>query len=220
MEHPCHQCGATVEEGTPFCQQCGAPQIRVEADAGATPPLPPGTPGQLQPPAQPVFLTPGPAAPARIEWSQALPGTLIAGLLLALSWVIPRASLVCLWMIVAGVLAVALYRRRSRVPVTPGMGARLGAVTGLVGFVIYAVLVSLAGLVMKGQLRGMLSAALQQAASANPNPAVREAVQRLSTPEGMALLFTLMMVIMLAAFLVFSAIGGALGAALFRPREK
>ncbi len=209
-----------MEEGTPFCKQCGAPQIRVETDAGATPPLPPGTPGQLQPPAQPVPLAPGQSPPGRIEWSQALPGVVLAGILLAISWAIPRGGLVCLWMIGGGALAVVMYQRRARVLVSTGMGARLGAVAGLIGFVLYAVFVSIAGLLLKGQLRAMLQTALQQAAGSNPNPAVQEAMQRLSTPEGMALLFTVMLVILFAAFLVFSAIGGAIGASLFRPREK
>src|SRR3954471_11075207 len=29
MQHACHQCGAPVDDGTPFCKQCNAPQIRV-----------------------------------------------------------------------------------------------------------------------------------------------------------------------------------------------
>jgi hypothetical protein len=29
MDHPCYKCGHSVEDGKPFCSQCGAPQIRV-----------------------------------------------------------------------------------------------------------------------------------------------------------------------------------------------
>ena len=29
MDHPCYKCGHLVEDGKPFCAQCGAPQIRV-----------------------------------------------------------------------------------------------------------------------------------------------------------------------------------------------
>src|SRR5579863_1714231 len=29
MDHPCYKCGQIVEDGRPFCGQCGAPQIRV-----------------------------------------------------------------------------------------------------------------------------------------------------------------------------------------------
>src|ERR1035441_7204710 len=30
VEHPCQQCGITVEDGRPFCPQCRAPQIHVQ----------------------------------------------------------------------------------------------------------------------------------------------------------------------------------------------
>ncbi|MGH9648361.1 MAG: hypothetical protein ACRD4E_16270, partial [Bryobacteraceae bacterium] len=33
MEHPCKKCGAEVEDGTPFCPQCRAPQIHVQLAA-------------------------------------------------------------------------------------------------------------------------------------------------------------------------------------------
>jgi len=29
MDHSCYKCGHSVEDGKPFCGQCGAPQIRV-----------------------------------------------------------------------------------------------------------------------------------------------------------------------------------------------
>ncbi len=220
MEHPCHQCGATVEEGTPFCKQCGAPQIRVDADAGATPPLPPGTPGQLQPPAQPVPLAPGQAPPGRIDWSRAFPAALIAGVLLAVCWIVPWATF-CLWTIAGGALAVALYQRRRPAPVTTGMGARLGAVTGLLGFVVFALAVSLEILATRGgRLRAALTQVFEQAAARDSNPAAQEMIQKLSSPQGIALLVTIGLIVLLAAFLIFSAIGGAIGAALFRTREK
>src|SRR5206468_6389886 len=38
MEQPCYKCGQTVEEGTPFCPHCSAPQIRVII--AEPPPLP------------------------------------------------------------------------------------------------------------------------------------------------------------------------------------
>src|ERR1051326_7417864 len=57
MDHACHQCGQEIEEGTPFCRHCGAPQIRIPGlEEAATPPMPPGTPGEVQPPAEPVVI--------------------------------------------------------------------------------------------------------------------------------------------------------------------
>ena len=61
-----------MEEQTPFCRSCGAPQIRVAVPEEAapllndpvTPPLEPGTPAGLQPPAIPVYFE----VPAGIQW--------------------------------------------------------------------------------------------------------------------------------------------------------
>src|SRR5512147_586202 len=129
MEHPCHQCGTAVEEGTAFCPQCGAPQIRVVTarQEPASPPLPPGTPEDAQPPAQPVELgtqaAAQPVAPPRIQWSQAVPAAAGAGAVLALAWVIPPLGFV-LWVVAAGLVGVAFYRRKvPDATLTPRQGA-------------------------------------------------------------------------------------------------
>jgi hypothetical protein len=220
MEHSCHNCGAAVEDGVPFCPQCNAPQIRVDSGAPATPPLPPGTPEQLQPPAQPVPLTPGaPPAPERIEWSHGLPAVLGAGALLLLGWFVPYGSY-CLWTMAGGALAVALYQRRHPGPLTPGMGARLGAVTGLLAFVGFAIAGSLFLLTQGSRIRELLIQVVQQAAARNPNPAAQDMVQKMTSPEGLAIMVTVAMIMVFAGFLVFSAAGGAIGAALFGRRRK
>ena len=220
----CYKCGSPVEDGISFCPQCGAPQIRVDmGDTPATPPLPPGTPDQLQPPARPVPVATQPGAPTaagRIEWHAALSGSVAAAVLLALCWMIPGASL-CLWTLAGGAVAVLLYQRRRPVTVTPGMGARLGAVTGLLAFVVFAIVTSLELLATRGgNLRTMLVQVLQQAAARNPNPEVQRMMERMTSPEGLALLVTLGMIMIFVAFLSLSAVGGAIGAALFGRREK
>lgn len=218
MEHPCHHCGTAVEEGTAFCPQCGAPQIRVitaQAEP-ASPPLPPGTPEDAQPPAEPVELgpeAPERAVPARIEWSQALPAAATAGIVLALAWVIPPLGFV-LWVVAAGLVGVAFYRRR--VPsgsLTPRMGARIGVVSGLFGFAVFLFLLAMDLLARGGgKFRELLQQVLQQAAARNADPRAQQAVQQMMTPAGLAFLVTFAMVIFLVVFLLFSAAGGALGA--------
>ena len=37
MDHPCYKCGHSVEDGKPFCLECGAPQIRVAMPEPAAP---------------------------------------------------------------------------------------------------------------------------------------------------------------------------------------
>lgn len=101
------------------------------------------------------------------------------------------------------------------------MGARLGAITGFFGFVAFAIIISVELLATHGaRVREIWVQMLQQAASRNPSPAVQEMIQRLSTPEGMAVLFTVSMVVVLAFFLVFSSLGGVVGSSLFGRREQ
>jgi hypothetical protein len=223
VEHPCHKCGAELEDGTAFCSQCGAPQIRVslQAEPVVTPPLPPGTPGEVQPPAEPVPLA-APPQPARLEWSQAVPAAAIAGMLLAIAWVIPFSSYF-LWMLAAGALAVALYRRRQPgAVVTTRMGARVGAVAGLIAFALFALLLALQLLVFRGggQLRDALQQMIRQSAASNTDPRAQEMLARMLSPEGMAVLITVGMVIFFLMFVGLSSLGGALGAKLFGERER
>ena len=231
-DYTCHRCGAEVEAGAPFCKQCGAPQIRVSVSEQqpVTPPLEPGTPGELQPPAEPVRLPehgaavspPFPAVPESVDWSDALPGALAAGALLALSWVIPFIGFL-LWLVAAGALAVVFYaRRKTIVNLTAGLGARIGAVTGLLGFGIFALLMSLELLATRGtgKLRQMLQQVMQQAVASNPDPNAQQVIQNLMTPQGIALLVTFVMVLFFACFLAFGALGGVFGASLLRKRAK
>ena len=224
MEHPCHQCGIAVEDGTAFCNQCGAPQIRVAAEP-ATQPLPPGTPDEVQPPAEPVALggVP-PPGPAGIDWSQALPAAALAGAFLALAWAVPFLGFL-LWVVAGGILGVAMYRRRVPLAaLTRGLGARIGAITGLFGFGVFAVILGLELLASRGsgRFREMLQQVVEQAAARNNDPRTQQALQQLMTPAGLALLVTLVLVFFLAAFLALSSVGGALGAWLLgrSPRDR
>lgn len=222
MEQPCYRCGVQVEEGVAFCPNCGAPQIRVTGLAGepapsSTPSFPPGAPGEMQPPAQPAPFG-EPSRPVSVDWSQALPGAAIAGVVVAIAWILPFTA-VCLWVLAGGALSVALYhRRRPDAPFTPGAGARLGALTGLLGFLVFGIAFSLQVLLLGGgaQMRQALRRVIEESAARSPDPRSQEAMEMLLRPEGLALMITLLAVVFLAGFLLFGAIGGALGAALFR----
>lgn len=224
MEHACVKCGAPVEDGTAFCPNCGAPQIRVSglANRPATPPLTPGTPGELQPPAEPVPL----AAPAyqaevsrRVDWAKLFPSAALAGCFLAACWLFPFLS-VLLLMIAAGGFTVALYYRRTRVPLTRAMGARIGAAGGLAAFVVVAIIVGAEMAAGGGRFVAMVQQTLQQQIAGNPDPRAQEMLQRLLTPGGIAMLVTLGMILFLVMVLIFSALGGALSAALFRREDR
>ncbi len=122
-----------------------------------------------------------------------------------------------------GLAGVLLYQRRvPQAAPTTGMGARIGALAGLFGFGIFVLVMALQMVVMRGtgQFRAMMQQVLQQAASQNADPRAQEVLQRLTSPAGLALMLTVALVLAFLAFLLFSSLGGALGAYLIRKKER
>ena len=156
-----------MEQGTAFCPQCNAPQIRV---AVAETVAPSGTISESAIPPLPAYFASSPAT--RIEWSQAWPATALAGLIAAVLMITPLAGL-GLGMLIGGSLSVVLYRRRvPATRVTPGMGVRLGMVTGVLGSACLAILLAVRTLLSHGwdRVREDLIAGVEQAAARNPDP--------------------------------------------------
>ncbi|MGZ4731416.1 MAG: hypothetical protein ACXVZH_04670 [Terriglobales bacterium] len=206
-----------MEQGTAFCPQCNAPQIRV-AVAETVPPS--GTISESSIPPLPAYF--GASLGTRIEWSQAWPATALAGLIAALLMITPFAGL-GLGMLIGGSLSVVFYRRRvPAARVTPGMGARLGMVTGVLGSGLLAIVLAIRTLLLHrwDSVRQDLIAGVEQAAARNPDPQTHQVVEFLKSPQGVVLLLSMAMITTLVAFVIFSGLGGALGAALLRRRKE
>jgi hypothetical protein len=125
-------------------------------------------------------------------------------------------------MLAAGFLGVVFYRRRvPAANLRPGKGARLGAVSGAFGFGMFAVVTSIQMVISHSgeQLRAQLLEALQQSASRTSDPQAQQMLDYLRTPPGLVLMMIMGLALMFIAFVLFSALGGALGAALLRRRE-
>jgi len=210
MEHPCEKCGAAVEDGIPFCRHCGAPQIRVGVSYGE------GAP-QSNPRIPIISYAPTNA----IQWSQALPSTALAGLIAAVLMFIPLGAF-GLGMLAGGFLAVFFYRRRVPLPVTPSLGAKLGAASGTLGFGIFAIFMAVEVLVLHtgGELRAALLQALEQSASRTSDPQAQQVLAYLKSPAGLALVMGLGLAFLFVFFLILSSLGGALGAAVLRRKER
>jgi hypothetical protein len=152
-----------------------------------------------------------------IQWSKALPAVGLAGLIAA--GIIPLGTF-ALGMISAGVLAVLFYRRRTPGGlISPGMGARLGAISGVLGLGILAVFIALEVLVFHngGQLLAFLLEAIEQYASRVSDPQAHQILMTyFKSPPGLALIVVMMFLLCL----VFSSLGGTLAAALLRRRER
>ena len=218
MEQPCYKCGQAVEEGVAFCPHCSAPQIRVVV--AEPPPAPESAKETYLPesPPQPTSSQPdsfanlaGPSSV--IRWPQGLSAAATAGLLAGLGMTL--IGLFGLWMIAAGLMSVFFYRRRTRGEVLrPGAGARLGALSGILGYSLFCVIT-----VPTGFFRMMISEMVQKYGQA-PDPQVRALteswLEMLKTPSGLVAWLIILFFFMLAT----SALGGALGGLLLGRRSR
>ena len=210
VEHPCYKCGATIEEGTPFCPQCNAPQIRVSSVASDLP---------LE--VSQAEQHSG-SYHAGIQWSQGLPSAALAGLAAAFLMFIPLGAF-GLGMIAAGVLSVLFYRKRNPgANLTPALGAKLGAVSGVLGFGMFAVLTALEVAVFHGggALREAMQQAIEQSAARSADPQVQQMLDYFKSPAGLVLMMNCGLAVVFVAFLVFSSLGGAASAALLRSKNQ
>lgn len=161
-----------------------------------------------------------------VQWEIAWKGAFLAGALAALLTAVPYVSVgCCLWLLGAGALAVALYLRRlPGTFVTPGMGMRIGALAGVIGFVFNSLWSVVRFGARSQEFRTALQEQLQRSAASNPDPRTQEMTQQfinnLNTPAGLATFFVLMLVILGIVFVVFAAAGGALGASLSAGRRE
>jgi predicted nucleic acid-binding Zn-ribbon protein len=223
MDHPCYKCGHLVEDGKPFCAQCGAPQIRVEmpelvssaavAGAAGVPNFSESseTPGSLRLP----FTS-------AIEWNRALRScaiaALIAAIVMALGLMVPLLAVLG-----ASLLAVNLYHRSNPAwIVNARSGAKLGAACGVVFFAIATILESIAVALLhtEDQVREKLMEALQQAAARSNDPQVQAAFEQFKTPQGIALMLVLGAVVLFLISTAAGSLAGALtGAVLGRKRR-
>jgi uncharacterized protein involved in cysteine biosynthesis len=128
-----------------------------------------------------------------------------------------------LGMLAAGYLSARLYQRRSAAAIlTPGMGVRLGAVAGILGFVFFTIFTAVEVLVFHtgGELHDALIQAVQQSISRTSDPQAQQALEYLKSPPGLALVMTMGLALMFVVFVLFSSVGGVIGAALLRRRPR
>ena len=166
--------------------------------------------------------------PATIQWDLAWKGALLAGFGAAILTAIPFVSVgCCLWMLGAGVLSVSLYQKRVPATlITPGMGMKVGALAGVFGFMINAVLTVISFVLFRSSVdfRRAMQEQMQKQLASNPDPKAQEILQRfmewMTSPQGAATMVVLVLLVLGVVFIVITAAGGALGASMSgRKRE-
>jgi hypothetical protein len=220
MDHSCYKCGQTIEEGKPFCPHCGAPQIRVAIPEAALQPAHGGEPAAPALGRELSLEASGtPEASSLARWHQAQPAVLAAGVALLLMLLHLNPFVAALG---TGFLAVVFARRRAAgAGIRTAVGARLGALSGLLFFGMLTFLETLAVAVLhkSGEVRGQLIDKIQQAAARYPGPEVQPFLDFARSPSGLAFMLGASLVFGFLAFIALGAIGGALGASFLGRRD-
>jgi hypothetical protein len=198
-------CGAQLVPDAVFCHKCGRAvrEIVVEAEPEVSSPVPapaaaPATPPQAEPLPPVGFHN---KVAVRIASWVAMVAMLLAGvtpILIVPAWV------------AAGFTAVQLYRKRTGEFLNVRAGMTLGWITGVIMFVLG--MVSLTLRAIPGIGNGGLAAMFREQLKKSPDPNVKEFLQMLDTPSGLALLLIVLLPMLFLFITLFSVAGGALGA--------
>jgi hypothetical protein len=222
MEQPCYKCGQVVEEGRPFCPHCAAPLIRVviaempERLSAAVRSANSHDAADL-PSSETVPLL---ALPSR--WSQAFKPCLLAALVAVGMIMLHLYPFVAI--LSGGFMAVLFYRQgRQNLPLTAGIGAKLGALSGFLCFCILGLLSAVAASLpdMRSKMQALFIDGFQKVASARPpDPQLQSMLNELKTPDGFVMMLILFGIALLVVSLLLGVLGGALGGTVFRSRDR
>jgi hypothetical protein len=218
MDNPCYKCGHTVEEGTPFCPHCGAPQIRVVL---ATAPASASSSAAIAANAANGIAGPPIAGDAVLHGARVFRPCALAAVAASILVLLGLNLFVAL--LGAGFLAVVFYRQQMPgLSVKAAAGARLGALSGLLFFACLA-LVSAAGVVVMGGAKAreqIYEGAQKWMASRAADPQMQAALDQFKTPDGFAVALIGGCLLLLVFCVVLACIGGSLGGIVFGPRDR
>lgn len=221
MEHPCNRCGAAVDNNSPFCPACEAPQIRFEPRESSQDAvrLHPAT----VPPAPIVVGAPAPApyravtsASERRRWLRA---AIYAAAIGALLGPVPYGLLI--GMPLVGILAVRFYRSGFVRGISPQQAFRLGALSGFFSFAMLAFVsaVTVVGLGGQTEFRNRMLETVRQYQAANPDPQAQQVFQYFQTSQGMTVMIIGGMLFMCVLFVVVAGLAAMVSASLANRRS-
>jgi hypothetical protein len=220
MEQPCYKCGQPVEQGIPFCPNCSAPQIRVVIAEPPTPLADSSAPSHVPTDLSPSTSIPTPSLPPR--WSQIVRPCALAALIASILMSLGLYPLVSLLSV--GFLAVLFYRqRRPGLPLKTLAAAGLGALSGILCFVMTACWIGLAASVsdFRIKLREQLLENAQKLAASHPaDPQIQLLLAQMKTPEGLLVVIIAASILFFVISVLLAGLGGALGGAILGRRDK
>ena len=181
----------------------------------------PTTSGIGPPQVPSIQASSSPQLRSRIDWSHGWPSAILAGVIAAVLMFFPLGAY-GLGMLAAGAFAAVFYRRRAPYAnLTAPAGAWLGALSGMIGFGIFVVFVAVVTLFSGTQrLRSILLEAVAQSAARTSDPQTLQTFEYFKTSPGLAVILVLGLIFLFLLFTLFSALGGALGAAWLHRRSR
>jgi len=196
-------CGAQLPEDALFCHKCGKPQreiVAVDIPEAVPPPIA----------VVPAILPEAPAITFRNGTAVRIALLMAAAAFCSVVISVPvAAGFAILWLIVAGFLAVFLYRVRTGYKLSPISGARLGWICGIFVFLIVAVMIGIFAAVLSNPA-GMAKMKEQLSEMKQPAATIDQAIEAFRHPG--QIFAELLQYFLL--FTVLSAFGGAVGAKL------
>src|ERR1044071_1990019 len=142
---------------------------------------------------------------------------IIGGVILGVLSAIPAVNTCCcIWALVGGIIAANIYIKASPNPVTPGDGAVVGAMSGVVGVVLIVIVGIPLYLIFGAAMMSMMGGLMQ-----NADPSQAAQFQEAMAASGGATFFNAIKSALLTSVVavIFSAVGGLLGVAIFEKRK-
>lgn len=157
----------------------------------------------------------------RAGWRTALTVGVAVGIFVSAPY-IGGVQFCCFWTLAGGTVAAILYRRNADIPALPvSVGFRTGMLTGLVAYAVNALaliaqLATGANAELRRQMKEQFERSMAEAAHDPQATAVMQRfVEWTQTPEGFAWMVTLSLIVIGIGFVLFTGLGGALGASMF-----
>lgn len=199
-------CGATLPDDALFCHRCGKPQreiLSVEPEAAPEIILPPPLPEA--PPAPPIGFHNGPAVRTAL-----LTGVLSIIVLMITGQITILQLLGPLWLVAGGFFAVFLYSRKTGQRLTALSGAHLGWISGVFGFLLMTVILTLIALALS-EPAAVSALRTQWSGSGRSEADFETMLDAFHSPEKIVAILSMILLL----FSILPAFGGALGAKFF-----
>jgi hypothetical protein len=214
-----------MDERSPFCSACGAAQIRVSPrdEPSDNPAFPASGPDDTS--ASPAHAGYGsplvPDVPTTIQWGKyfksAWPLALIAGIA---TGVFPPGGFL-LFLPIAVILSLRLYRKHHFGQIRLGQGALLGAALSVLSFAAVVAIYVLFYPTISGHFRDALIQGLNDSPVHNSNPEGALALRNLlDSPDGVLTLFSFITFFIFCLNTLFACLAGALAASLGQEKPK